>query len=339
MKYKFLGKSGLRVSELCLGTMTFGSDWGWGASKEESQKIFNYFKENGGNFIDTANSYTSGSSESFIGEFAKEDRDNFVIATKFTQLTSEANLNSSGNHRKSMILSVEQSLKRLQTDYIDLLWIHCWDKVTPVEETLRALNDLISSGKIMYIGISDTPAWVISKAQMLAEVMKWNAFIGLQTEYSLVQRTPERELIPMANEFCLGITAWGPLGVGILSGKYEKKEKGRIQLAEQFYGSMLNDRNSHIVKMVIEIAEFSDCTPAQVALKWLQIKNVIPIIGAKSLSQLKENMAAFSIDLTQVDIDSLNDISQIDLGFPHDFLNTDPLKYLVYNGQFYNLNF
>lgn len=337
MKYKFLGKSGLRVSEFCLGTMTFGEDWGWGASKEQSKQVFEAFVEAGGNFIDTANSYTNGSSERFVGEFIRENRDEYVVATKYSQLNHPNNLNSSGNHRKSLVLSVEQSLKRLQTDYIDLLWLHAWDKVTPVEEFLRAMNDLISAGKVLYIGISDTPAWVVAKSQAIAELLKWNAFIGLQIEYSLVQRSAERELIPMAQDFNLGITAWGPLGAGVLTGKYLRKESGRIQQAEQFYGGLLNDRNHAIVQQVLKLAEEKQVPAAQIALKWLLNKNVIPIIGAKTKNQLLENLASLEQTLSDSEMTLLDTISNIELGFPHDFLNSDPLKYLLYNGQYENM--
>jgi aryl-alcohol dehydrogenase-like predicted oxidoreductase len=339
MKYNILGKSGLRVSELCLGTMTFGTDWGWGADKETSQSIFNTYVENGGNFIDTANSYTNGNSELFIGEFTKSERDKFVIATKFTQLNNDQNINSSGNHRKSMILSVEQSLKRLQTDYIDLLWLHCWDKITPIEEVLRALNDLVSSGKVLYIGISDTPAWVISKAQAIAEILKWNCFIGNQFEYSLVQRTAERELIPMSQNFGLTNVAWGPLGAGVLTGKYLNNEQGRIQQAEAFYGGMLNERNNKIAKVVLELAKQKSVTPSQISLKWLLQKNIIPIVGAKTQNQITENLNSINIELTTNELELLNSSSEIELGFPHDFLNSDPLKYLMYNGQLNNFKF
>jgi aryl-alcohol dehydrogenase-like predicted oxidoreductase len=196
MKYKLLGNSGLRVSEFALGTMTFGNDWGWGAAKGESLKVYNAFRDSGGNFIDTANIYTNGTSESFLGEFVKGHRESVVLATKYTNAASGKNPNAAGNHRKSMMQSVEASLKRLQTDYIDLYWVHIWDQITPVEEVMRGLDDLVRQGKVLYVGISDAPAWWIARANTLASFRGWSAFAGLQIEYSLLERTVERELIP-----------------------------------------------------------------------------------------------------------------------------------------------
>jgi aryl-alcohol dehydrogenase-like predicted oxidoreductase len=198
MRYKLLGKSGLRVSELALGTMTFGEEWGWGASKEESRHIFEAYVAAGGNFIDTANRYTEGTSEKFVGEFVAPERDKFVVATKYTLFMRRNDPNAAGNQRKNMVQSLEASLKRLGTDYVDLYWVHAWDFMTPVEEVLRALDDMVRAGKILYVGISDTPAWVVSQANMLAELRGWTRFVGLQLPYSLIERTPERELLPMA---------------------------------------------------------------------------------------------------------------------------------------------
>ena len=209
MRYKLLGKSGLRVSELCLGTMTFGQDWGSmlaGASKEESRKIFDLFVEEGGNFIDTANIYQKGTSEKYVGEFVAYKRDEFVIATKYTISTNPDDPNASGNHRKNLVQSVEASLKRLNTSYIDLLWIHVWDPLTPIEEAMRALDDLVRSGKILYVGISDAPAWVVSQANTIADLRGWSYFRGIQIMYSLIERTPERELLPMAHALDIGVT-------------------------------------------------------------------------------------------------------------------------------------
>src|SRR5919197_2103328 len=224
MKYYLLGKSGLRVSEICFGAMTFGEEWGWGTSKEESRKVFNEYIDAGSNFIDTANNYTGGTSEKYIGEFiASDDRDRFVLATKYTSNTRRGDPNAGGNHRKNMVQSLEASLQRLNTDYIDLYWVHAWDPMTPIEEMMRALDDMIRAGKILYAGISDAPAWIVSQANTLANLRGWNEFIAIQIEYSLIERTSERELLPMANALDLGVTAWSPLGGGVLTGKYEKK--------------------------------------------------------------------------------------------------------------------
>ena len=207
MNYRLLGKSGLRVSEFCLGTMTFGEDWGWGSSKDEAKKIYDAFREAGGNFIDTANIYTNGTSESFLGEFFKGHRESVVLATKFTNAAAGTDPNAAGNHRKNMVQAVEASLKRLQTDYIDLYWVHIWDQITPVEEVMRGLDDLVRQGKVLYVGISDAPAWWIAQANTLATLRGWSPFVGLQIEYSLIERTVERELIPMAKALDLGVTA------------------------------------------------------------------------------------------------------------------------------------
>src|ERR1700678_1046233 len=219
MNYRLLGQSGLRVSELCLGTMTFGEDWGWGSPKDEARKIYDAFREAGGNFIDTANVYTQGSSEKFVGGFFSGHRDSVVLATKYTNTLTANDPNAGGNQRKSMMQAVEASLKRLKTDYIDLYWLHIWDEITPIEEVMRAFDDLVRQGKILYAGVSDMPAWVVAKANVLAELRGWTSFVGLQIEYSLIERTPERELLPMAADLGLGVTAWSPLAGGLLTGK------------------------------------------------------------------------------------------------------------------------
>src|ERR1700712_5675526 len=230
MNYKLLGRSGLKVSELCLGTMGFGTEAGWGADKKTSFEIMEAFANAGGNFLDTANVYKLGTSEKIIGEFiSSRDRDYFVIATKYSLKDNTTNPNASGNNRKNMMRSVEQSLKRLQTDFIDVLYLHIWDDLTPIDEVLRGIDDLIKQGKVNYAAISDTPAWIVSKANTLAELMGWSQFIALQVEYSLIQRTPERDLIPMAKHFGLTVTPWAPLGGGVLSGKYLRGEQGRIK--------------------------------------------------------------------------------------------------------------
>src|SRR6202049_3237655 len=220
MNYRLLGQSGLRVSEFALGTMTFGDDWGWGSAKDEAQKLYNTFRESGGNFIDTANVYTNGTSEAFLGEFKKGHRASMVLATKYTNAAQGTDPNAWGNHRKNMMQAVEASLKRLKTDYIDLYWVHIWDQITPVEEVMRGLDDLVRQGKVVYVGISDAPAWWIAQANTLAYLRGWSPFVGLQIEYSLIERTIERELIPMAKALNLGLTAWSPLASGVLTGKY-----------------------------------------------------------------------------------------------------------------------
>ena len=338
MQYKLLGKSGLRVSELCLGTMTFGEDWGWGASKEESQKIYDVFREAGGNFIDTANIYTNGTSEKFVGEFIASERDAIVLATKYTNGVDSGNANGAGNHRKSMVQSVEASLKRLNTDYIDVLWLHTWDFMTPVEEVMRAFDDLVRAGKVLYIGVSDTPAWVVSQCNTLAQLRGWTQFIGLQIEYSLIQRTVERELLPMANTMEIGVTAWSPLANGWLTGKYTNgKDDGESKRLddESMQGFMeKSDRNKSIALEVDKVAQQTGYSSPQVALSWLLNKGVIPIVGARKVSHVEDNLKCVDVKLSDEQIEQLDNVSQIQLGFPHDFFTADMVRNFVYNGTF-----
>ena len=326
MKYQLFGNSGLRVSELCLGTMTFGQEWGTGADKDESKKIFDTFANAGGNFLDTANRYTEGTSERFLGEFIADNRDYFVVASKYTLYDHRNDPNASGNHRKNMIRSVEHSLKRLNTDYLDVLWLHMWDGTTPLEEILRAFDDLVSSGKVLYTGISDVPAWVVASANTMAMLRNQAAFIGLQIEYSLLQRTPERDLLPMAKHFGMAITPWSPLGAGLLSGKYNDSVQGKGRLTEK--SLKMTEKNLQIARKVSEIAAQRNCTATQVALAWLRQRNqqIIPIIGARTAVQLEDSLGCLNVILTEVEINELDLISQIELGFPHDFLKMPTVK-------------
>jgi aryl-alcohol dehydrogenase-like predicted oxidoreductase len=335
MRYKLLGKSGLRVSELCLGTMTFGEDWGWGAPKDTSRQIFETFVEAGGNFIDTANLYTNGSSEKIVGELIAPDRDRFVVATKYSlasQWQGDNNPNGGGNHRKNMIRSLEGSLKRLNTDYIDLLWLHAWDFTTPVAEVMRAFDDLVRQGKVMYIGISDTPAWIVSQANTLAQANGWTQFIALQIEYSLIERTPERDLIPMANAFDLAVTPWSPLAGGVLSGKYAQNGNGQATSR----GQKIPDRSFQIAQTVGEIAQELDCSSAQIALAWLlaQSPQMIPILGASKLEQLQDNLKCLDLTLSPEHLQKLDRASQIELGFPHDFLASEMVRGNLFSGTY-----
>lgn len=341
MKYKLLGRSGLRVSELCLGTMTFGEDWGWGASKDESRAVFDAFTAAGGTFIDTANLYTNGSSEKITGELIGSDRDKYVLATKFTLPDNPAspanagNPNAAGNHRKNLMRSVEGSLKRLNTDYIDLLWLHAWDFMTPVDEVMRGLDDLVSAGKIGYVGISDAPAWVVSQANTLAEFRGWTPFVALQIEYSLVERTPERDLIPMAKALGLSVTPWSPLGQGVLTGKYnsDQKEEGTRLSGDD--NRFVTERNLAIAQTVVEVAAEIGKTPSQVALAWLlaQGPDVIPIIGSRKAHQIEDNLACLEVTLTAAQLEKLDTVSKITLGFPHEFLAGPLLRGFVTAGN------
>ena len=334
MKYKLLGRSGLKVSELCLGTMGFGTDNGWGADKESSFQIMDAFGEAGGNFMDTANRYQNGTSEKIIGEFLiQKDRDFWVLATKYSLYDNQTNPNASGNNRKNMMRSVEASLKRLQTEYIDVLYLHIWDWLTPVDEVLRGLDDLIRQGKINYAAISDTPAWMVARGNTMAELMGWSQFIALQIEFSLLQRTPERELIPMAKHFGMTVTPWAPIAGGALTGKYLKGEKGRIKEGSR----RLNANSERITREVMAIADEMGVQPSQVALKWTMQQGFssIPIVGATRLQQLQENLKTTDIELSEDQLNRLDSASAIELGFPGDFYKEDGVRMGNYGG-FYN---
>lgn len=318
MRYELLGNSGLRVSELALGTMTFGGDRG--ACRDACEDIFERYVDAGGNFIDTANRYTNGTSEAILGELIGGDRDRFVISTKYTLSTRPDDPNAGGNHRKNLFQSVDASLDRLGTEYIDLLWIHSWDGITPLTEVVRGLDDLITSGAVHYVGFSDAPAWVVARAQTLAEDRDWTPFSGLQIEYSLLERTVERELLPMARSLGIGVTAWGPLSGGVLTGKYNHTTsmdaRGRVEQQE------LTDHQLEVAQTVIDVAGDLDATPAQVALAWIrhQPGQPIPIIGATNPDQLEDNLGSLDVTLEQNHLDQLDDVSHVELGFPHDFL-------------------
>ncbi len=338
MKYRLLGNSGLRVSEFALGTMTFGEDWGWGAPRDEAQKVYNAFREAGGNFIDTANVYTNGTSESLLGEFIKGHRPSIVLATKYTNAAPGTDPNAGGNHRKNMMQSIEASLKRLQTDYIDLYWVHIWDRITPVEEVMRGLDDLVRQGKVLYVGISDAPAWWIAQANTLASFRGWSPFVGLQIEYSLLERTVERELIPMAKALSLGVTAWSPLAGGVLTGKYHSQgsaESGRMSsdMMKEFMPD--EQRTARIIKAAKTVTDQTGRSMAQVALAWLRSRPVpvIPIIGARKLSQLQDNLASIDLSLSAEQLQTLDEASRIELGFPHHFYGREMVRGLVYGGM------
>lgn len=338
MRYRLLGKSGLRVSEAALGTMTFGDDWGWGAAKEEAQKVYETYREAGGNFIDTANFYTNGTSERFLGEFVKVHRASVVLATKYTNAAPGSDPNAAGNHRKSMMQAVEASLERLQTDYIDLYWVHIWDQITPFEEVMRGLDDLVREGKVLYVGISDAPAWWIAQANTFAQLRGCSQFIGLQMEYSLIQRTVERELVPMAKALNLGVLAWSPLANGVLTGKYHgegKADEGRMsnEGLKEFLPE--EKRATRIISAVKSVSEQLGRSMAQVALAWLRFRSVpvIPIIGARKVSQLQDNLASLDLELSAEQLTSLDEASRVELGFPYDLYNTVMLRSMAYGGM------
>jgi aryl-alcohol dehydrogenase-like predicted oxidoreductase len=331
MRYKLLGRSGLRVSELALGTMTFGLEWGWGASKEESRRIFDAYVAAGGNFIGTANRYTEGTSERFVGEFIAPDRERFVVATKYTLFNRRDDPSASGNSRKNMVQSLEASLKRLGTDYVDLFWVHAWDFMTPVEEVMRGLDDLVAAGKVLYVGISDTPAWVVAQANTLADLRGWSRFVGLQIRYSLADRAAERDLLPMARALDIAVTPWSVLGAGVLTGKYKRGDAGTGGRAARWDKA---DRDLAIAAEVAAVADEIGRVPSQVAINWVRQQPgvIIPLIGAKTVAQLNDNLGCLDFVLTAEQMQRLSAASKIELGFPHDFLASDEVRDLVTGG-------
>src|SRR5260221_6944983 len=337
MKYYLLGRSGLRVSEFALGAMSFGTEWGWGTEIDEARRMLDLYIDNGGNFVDTASIYTNGSSEKMLGELLGQKRRQIVLSTKYTFSTHPGDPNGGGNHRKSMVRSVETSLQRLKTDCIDLLYLHIWDGTTPVEEILRAMDDLVRAGKVLYMGMSDTPAWQISRMQAIAELRGWSALIALQIEYSLIERTTERELIPMANEMGLGVVEFAPLGNGLLSGKYSREECLNESGSTGFQGSRKNaletlgkftQRNMQIVDEVKKVASEVKKSPAQVALAWLLSKSTVTsvLLGASKLEQLENNLGSLEAHLSPEQMERLDGISRVSMSFPHELLSNPTIK-------------
>jgi aryl-alcohol dehydrogenase-like predicted oxidoreductase len=338
MKYRLLGNCGLQVSEAALGTMTFGEEWGWGTAKDEARKVYEAYREAGGNFIDTANMYTNGSSEQFVGEFMKDHRHSIVLATKYSNAMPANDPNAAGNHRKCMMRAVEATLKRLQTDYIDLYWVHIWDQITSVEEVMRGLDDLVRQGKILYAGISNAPAWWIAQANTLAELRGWSRFVGLQVEYSLIQRTVERELIPMAKGLNLSVLACSPLANGVLTGTshgVRRAEVGRMLRQECQELLPEQEHTKQVIASVKAVAEQIGRSMAQVALAWLQhrVTPVIPIIRARKISQLQDDLASFDIQLLADQLKALDEASRIKLGFPYDLYSAEMFEPLTCGGM------
>ncbi len=341
-QYRLLGRSGLRVSPLSLGTMTFGSDWGWGADEYEAGRIFNAYRERGGNFIDTAVNYTFGSSEKILGGLIQGQRESIVLATKFTMAREQGNPNAGGNHRLNLVNSVETSLRQLNTDRIDLLYVHAWDFTTSAEEVMRSLDCLVRSGKILYIGICNTSAWRIAQMQTLAEFRGWSPFVALQIEYSLVERTVEHELMPMARELGLGVLPWSPLGGGILSGKYRRSDLSNDNPAEisatrkGIIASTghLTERALDIAGVVAEIAGEIGATPSRIALAWtLQNPAVVsPIVGARTLAQAEDNFAALDIAFTDHQLQRLEQASAPAPTFPERFIGRPMAQQLIFGG-------
>ncbi|MFD8838514.1 aldo/keto reductase [Streptomyces griseofuscus] len=333
--YRLLGRSGLRVSPLALGAATFGTESGWGAEQDEARKLFDLYVERGGNFIDTASTYSGGTSERLLGEFARNRRESLVLATKYTTLRRPGDPNSSGSHRKSLFASVEESLQRLGTDYVDLLYLHVWDFTTPVEEILRGMDDLVRQGKILYVAICNTPAWQVSRMQTAAALRGWSPLIALQIEYNLIERTGERDLIPMAREMGLGVVPYSPLAGGVLTGKYSRADlaadagvgDGTRRAFNVALGAV-TERNLAVAEVVGEVAEETGRTPAQVALAWT-LRNpgvTAQIIGARTPAQLEDNLGALEVDFTVAQLARLDEISTVSLGHPHELLASDHIR-------------
>lgn len=330
MRFKLLGRSGLRVSEVALGTMTFGEAWGWGASRDESHRIFDAYREAGGNFVDTACNYTDGESESILGECVQEERERLVVATKYTLTARGDDPNAGGNSRKNMVQTLEGSLRRLGTDYVDLLWLHMWDGMTPVEEVVRGLDDLVSSGKVLYVGISDTPSWIVSQAVTLADLRGWSRFVAVQAPYSLADRDVERELLPMAQSLELAFTPWGTLEGGALTGKY----LGDSGDPRRYGGA--GDRVNGIAREVIAVAAELGATPSQVAIAWVRAQSwtTIPIVGARTEAQFRENLGALEVELPEEAVERLSAATGFELGFPRSFLESDNVRGLIFGESF-----
>lgn len=342
--YRLLGNSGLRIAPLCLGTMTFGTEWGWGADEKTCRAMWDRYAEAGGNFIDTANFYTDGTSERLVGRFMKQDRERFIVGTKYTLKTTDGNPNAAGNSRRNMMRAVEASLERLDTEYIDLYWLHAWDFTTPVDEVMRGLDDLVRSGKIIYAAVSDTPAWKIAQCNTYAETHALSRFIATQVHYELALRDAERDILPMCRELGIALLQWSPLGGGVLTGKYDRddleRERKLIESGEAKPFGMdnrivgLNEQKLRIAETVKHVADAIDRSPAQVALNWLLTRAGVTsiILGVRTLEQLDDNLGCLDFTLGEEHLEQLDEVSSIKLGFPHDFLAGEFVRDLVTAG-------
>ena len=319
--------------------MTFGTEWGWGTPKDECRRIFDAYVEAGGNFVDTANFYTGGTSESFLGEFIAGRRDALVLATKYALVMRPGDPNTGGSHRKSLVQSLDASLARLKTSYIDLFWVHAWDFTVPVDEVVRALDDAVRAGKILHAGVSNAPAWVVARANTMADMRGWSRFVATQVQYSLAERAIEREILPMCDSLGVGAVAWSPLAGGVLTGKYARIDAGSKTALDQSLrkGSnqkRANERNLAIVAVAEAVAQETQRSPAQVAIRWVMQKPGIAsvIIGVRTMAQLKDNLEAATFELTADQMQRLDDVSHIDPGYPHDYLRSGTVTRFLYGG-------
>ncbi|MEM6788357.1 MAG: aldo/keto reductase [Myxococcota bacterium] len=333
MRYKLMGNTGLKVSELCLGTMSFGTKWGFGADEDESLRVAAAYADAGGNFLDTANKYHEGETEEFVAKVIAERRDRWVVATKYTLAMTSGDPNSAGNSRKNMVQAVEHSLRRLGTDNIDLLWVHAWDFTTGVEEVMRGLENLTRAGKVVYLGISDAPAWIVSQANTIAQLRGWTPFSALQIEHSLIERTVERELTPMARAFDLTVTPWGPIAGGVLTGKYTRHAEPQDTKRSGGNQNRLTETNLAIAREVDAVADELGKSSAQVALNWVLRSgpNVVPIVGARKVSQIQDLIGATEFSLSEAHRQRLDDKSAIALGFPHDFVHRPGIRNIIFS--------
>jgi aryl-alcohol dehydrogenase-like predicted oxidoreductase len=320
VRYRLLGNTGLRVSELFLGAMTFGEQGGVGASLEECRQMVDAYADAGGNVLDTAINYRGGASEEILGALLEGRRDRFVLSTKYTVSRDPTDANAAGNHRKNLVLSLETSLRRLRTDYLDVYWVHIWDERTPIEETVRALDDVVRAGKVLYVGISDTPAWVVARANTLAEVRGLTPFVALQVPYSLLQRDIEHELLPMAEAFGMTVAAWSPLAGGVLTGKFSGP--GGPQGATRIAGESLTEHDHEVARAVQSVADEVGASPAQVAIAWTMTRSaaVHPIIGARRADQLADNLGAVDVELPPEALERLDKATGFRHWFPTTFI-------------------
>ena len=338
--YRLLGRSGLRVSPLALGTMTFGSDWGWGAEEAEAKRIFDAYADRGGNFVDTSVNYTNGASERILGGFIKDKRERMVVATKATMARDPGNINSGGNHRLNLVRSVEASLRQLDTDRIDLLFLHAWDFTTTPEEVMRTLDDLVRAGKILYVGICNTPAWRIAQLQTMADLRGWSPLVALQIEYSLVERTVEHELMPMARELGLGVLPWSPLGGGILTGKYSAADLSNENAADVATNRLgviastghLNQHSLDVADVVGEVAAELGASRSQVAIAWTLANPAVvsPVMGARTVKQAEDNFGALDLVLTEAQLSRLAQASAPSPIFPDRFIGRPMAQQLIF---------
>ncbi|MFE7171612.1 aldo/keto reductase [Streptomyces sp. NPDC057616] len=334
--YVGLGRSGLKVSPFCLGAMNFGEDGGFGCGVEESEKILQAYLDRGGNFVDTANFYTNGHSEAILGDFLGARpglRDRLVLATKFYGNLHLGDPNGGGASRKAIIGQLEESLRRLRTDYVDLYWLHNYDRSTPIEETLRTLDDLVTAGKIRYVGFSDTPGWFTAKAHTTALLRGWTPVTALQMEYSLLERTIEGELIPLAQDAGMGVLPWSPLKSGYLSGKYRRGQADPADTRRSAVLGRPSEAQFTVIEALAAVAEETGASPAAVALSWVQNRPGVSstLIGPRTLEHLESNLAGLDVELTAEQTAALDEVSAPALNFPYD-LNRQVGPMLKYAG-------